>query len=227
MIEISKKLKIPPATLLSILNSLVQKGFIYRDNLSLRYHMGWKVAHIASRLNQTDLVLRVAIPVINEKLRPFCEETISMSVLDGRDVRFIYVNRGSNSNDLQVVQTIGGRLPAYAAGSGRSMMAFMPKDEVVRLFPEVTFDPITDKTRTSKQDFLNDLESIRQKGYIYDEEESEKGVWAACSCLRDKQNHPLAGIAIVVPMARMDDNNRKEWASMLVDAVKEINRRLS
>ncbi len=112
--------------------------------------MGWNGQH--SQREPT--TCPAAIPVINEKLRPFCEETISMSVMDGRDVRFIYVNRGSNSNDLQVVQTIGGKLPAYATGSGRSMMAFMPREEVDRLFPEEVFEPITDQTKTSKQVFL-------------------------------------------------------------------------
>ena len=226
MAEIRRKLKIPLSTLFSILNSLVYKNCIYRDSLSMRYHLGWKIASLSSQLNQNDLILRVALPVINEKIRPRCEETVTMTILDGRDILFIYVNQG-NSKNLQVVPTVGNKLPAYATGSGRSMLAFLPIEQVHRIYPEDTFNRLTHRTKTSKKELLDDLKLIQQKGYIYDEEESEYGIWAVCSCIRTAQNSPIAGISIVAPIVRVNGKNKVEWTQVLIETVDEIMKRLA
>ena len=87
--------------------------------------------------------------------------------------------------------------------------------------------PRTPTTITSKAKLKDALAQVRQLGYAYDNEESEPGVWAVASCVRNAEGQPAAAISIVVPIIRVTEERIPEWTKLIVEGAEEISSKLS
>lgn len=221
--EMAKKLGIPVSSMHGLVLTLETRGYLMRDPVSLCYRMGPKFVQLAAVQGTYVELLALAAPVM-DRIGTACKEAVTMSVLQGDNIVFIS-NRPATSI-VQVVNAVGTSLPAHGTGSGKIMLAYLPDEEFERTYPNEELPLLMTNTIGTKAELKQAILEARRKGYAYDEEESEKGVWAVAGCIRNSVGKPMAAISVVVPVIRVQSNDIPYWTSLVIEGVAEISFKL-
>jgi DNA-binding IclR family transcriptional regulator len=215
----SEHLGIPISSMHGLVATLEDREYLVRDPSSFRYRLGPGFTRLtASDGSNIDLVLLGA--QVMDRMQKACEEAITMSVL--QNDKIVFISNRSATSIVQAVNSVGTSLPAHATGSGKVILAHLPEDEFERIYPDHDLPPQTARTIQTKEVLRTILEEIKSKGYAYDEEESEKGVWAVASCIRNAAGYPRAALSIVVPAIRIRKGKIPFWTRLVVEGAAEI-----
>jgi IclR family transcriptional regulator, KDG regulon repressor len=223
--DISLALKIPFSSLHALLNTMKTRGFIERQESSLIYQLSRKIHKLipANPQPEEDLIT-VAGPVL-DRVNQETRETVSLSVLVGTQV--VFIARRSSSATIQVVQSLGTSFPAHTCGSGKVMLAYLPEEEIDRLYPQEELARLTPNTITSKTRLKEELKIVRANGYAFDNVESVDEVWAVAGCIHAPDGRAFAATSIVVPKFRVNPQLETRWCRLITEAAVEITQRLN
>lgn len=200
--EAADLLGVARSTAHRLLTALRRRGFVLQDKPNGAYRPGPVLNEIGlAAIGRID-IRRVAHPVL-EDLRDQTQETVSLSLLEGRNLRF--VDCVESPRTVRVGNRTGVLIPAHCTAGGKSILAALPPVELARRYRD---RELTARTAASIDDWEaleQDLARIRTDGYAVNLEEGESGVCAVATAVRDLTGAPLAAIAIVVPASRMPD----------------------
>jgi len=164
-------------------------------------------------------VARAHLQRLSEQVR----ETVHLMVLEGNGTRFLDGVEGPQA--LRVVSRIGTVLPAHVTSGGKALLAELAPDEVRALYPNGlpagAVARQADPTRLAAE-----LAVVRRQGCAYNMQESEKGVCAVGTCVRERSGRPVAAIAIAAPSVRASRARLTELSRPLLAAAEAIRREL-
>lgn len=220
--EISKRLALPPSSGHALVQTLVNRGYLVRDE-SMLIRLGPKLGQYA-RVFADGLELISVADAVLDLVNHLCGQTVSLAVLEGREVVFAHkkIARGA----LHVVNPVGTHLPAHATGLGKAMLALLSRRELDRLYAGTQLQKLTPNTIADWPSLIQVLESARGEGIAYDREESALGVFAVGSAIRDHRGKPVAAISVVLPAAQADQALQPRWAALVKAAAIAISYRL-
>jgi len=102
-------------------------------------------------------------------------QTARVAVLDGLDV--LYLARYDGTQPLRLAANIGDRFPAHCTATGKALLAVLdPRTLDERLRGRQRLVALTDRSITDPAVLRAELETVRERGYAVDEEESTPGV---------------------------------------------------
>ena len=222
--DVGRALNIPHSSLHALMNTLEKRGYLFRDPSTKQYEIGPSLLRLSATLTENDDLLSSASQIL-ESLQSRCAETISISVLDGDMVLYVYAN--PSKAQVQVVNDVGSRLPAHATATGKIMLAHLSAKYLDSLFSDIRLKRYTKNTIVDMDELKKNLTKARQRGYAFDREESEPGVWAVAACIVNKDGGPAAAVSIVVPMVRVRDDLIPYWSELAIDAANNISSRFN
>src|SRR4051812_4624988 len=183
-----------------LLTALRRHGFVLQDKPNGVYRPGPVLNEIGLAAIGGIDIRRVARPVI-EDLRERTQETISLSLLEGRDIRFIDCVESPRA--VRVGSRTGVVLPANCTAGGKSLLAAMSAAELDRRYSGHELPARTSTSVADWEGLMGELSEIRRTGYALNLEEGESGICAVGAAMRDLTGAPLAAIAAVIPASRM------------------------
>ncbi len=196
--EIKDAARLNKTTAFRIVSTLESAGYLERDPETKRYRPGLKVLQLGFTAITSLEFRQVARPYL-QRLSQEMGRTVSLSVLDGMEV--VYVDRVRNREVIGVVLGLGSRIPAHCASLGKSMLAFLPLDELSRRLDGADFQRYTPNTLTNRADLEADLERVRQLGYSVNDEEWIKGLRSTAAPILDNSGIAVGGVNISVSAA--------------------------
>lgn len=217
--EVGRDLDIPLSSLHHLMNTLVVKGYIVRDGSSSVYRVSSKLIQLAASYHAQHDLVGIADSVMQE-LTELTGETTSLAILQENVI--VFIHKRSSQDLLQVVNPVGTRLPAHATGLGKAMLACLPDEEIDRLYPQEQLDKLTSKTISTVTELKNALKEARELEYAFDDRESNKGVWAVASAIRNRAGYPVAGLSIAAPRSRVEDKDISNWCEATANAALKI-----
>jgi DNA-binding IclR family transcriptional regulator len=217
--EICATLQIPASSMHALVNTLVIKGYLLRDDTSQRYMLGPKLPQITAIYQSHIDLISIASPIMDQ-LVSFTGESLFLTRLDGNKITFLKVHPGLGM--IRIINTVGTHLPAHACGSGKAIMAYLPDAEIDMIYPDEQLPAVLPNTIKTKTDLRRALQLIRQQGYALDREEAETGVWAMASCIRDGNGRPISALAIGAPSFNVKAERIEDWARALVQSALNI-----
>jgi IclR family transcriptional regulator, pca regulon regulatory protein len=143
------------------------------------------------------------------------EESVSMSVLDGRDI--VYVQRIPVKKVMAVTLTVGARLPAFAASMGRVLLAGEDDASIQAWLKGKRFPPLTPFTKTEPAAILREVRKVRQQGYAYTEQEMELGLCSVAVPVVDGTGTVIAALNVGVPFR---DGTRLRMMQVVLPALR-------
>lgn len=210
--EAADALGVARSTAHRLLSSLRAQGFAVQDKANGTYRPGPVLSEVGlAAIGNIDL-REITRPAM-EELRDQTQETVSLSVLEGRNVRFIDCVEGTRS--VRVGSRTGLVLPAHCTAGGKAQLAALSATECARRYAEQDLPVRTTSSVRSWANLDAELAAIRRDGYAVNLEEGEHGISAVAAALRDMTGAPIAGVAVVVPASRFDN----EMADHLAPAV--------
>lgn len=207
--DIQAHFKIPFSSLYNIATTLVLKGYLTRNEQTLMYHLGPKVGQLASSYyDQVDLI-QLAEPYM-KRLTRLTGETTSLTVL--RDDRVVFIHKVVGEGVLQIVNPVGTTLAAHATGSGKVLLSCLSEEVIDRIYPNEDLPVYTPATVPNKTQLKVLLKEAAECGYAYDNEESNSGIWALASAIRDRLGRPMGALSIVGLIGRVRQKDQQSWA---------------
>jgi DNA-binding IclR family transcriptional regulator len=116
---------------------------------------------------------------------------------------------------LRVGTPVGQRLPAFAAASGRSLLARLPDEAVRRLHP-APLAPPSANAPGDMAELLARLEAVRRDGFALAQDESNPGVGSIAVAVAGRQPEEDACLCLVYPQALVDAEERGRMVEALL-----------
>jgi IclR family pca regulon transcriptional regulator len=161
-----------------ILLTLSELGYLQQDdrffslapktiNLGYRYFRSLGVAgaakpHLAALSRQLDV-------------------GVALGVLHGPDV--LFVERVEADRPIRLDLRAGDRLPAYAHSLGRILLAQLPQERVAEHLPSGSMHRLSNRTLTTREDLMRELEQVRERGWSFVNSELVNGLFGVAIAL--------------------------------------------
>ena len=217
--EIGAELAYPRSSLFGLLRTLQDRNWIELDEQSRRYRLGIRTMEAGNAyLRSIDLV-QLAHPQM-VRVRDAIEETVQLSVLDGRFN--IYLGKVEGKQALRLASEVGRRLEAHTTALGKAMLAGLSDEEFYRLFDGVALEGFTATTVVDLDQLRAELAVIRRRGYATDNEEHTLGVRCVALPVRNHTGQTVAALSVSFPSVRYSDERADLARALLDEAVAAV-----
>jgi DNA-binding IclR family transcriptional regulator len=215
--ELSRETGTAKSTLHRVCSMMCERGWIARDAVSGHLELGPRVASLARAAPLSPLT--AGFHGVARRLVARHNETTCLTVLDGRDS--VFIAKEETTHAVRLVTQVGSRLPAFAAASGRAMLADRPEEEVRALYEGSELVTPTGRRLDGVEELLHILGEARRRGYAENVDETALGL----HCVAVPVGPPgrvVAAITFCVPTGRMSAARRREMIPDLLRAAKEV-----
>jgi len=217
--QISEELHVPRSSLHGLLTTMVEAGWIDYDPVTRAFWLGIRTLEVGNAYLRALDVPERARPYM-ERIRDTIDETVQLSVLDGRFN--VYVGKVDGRQALALASAVGRRLPAHATGVGKVLLAGLSQEELDRVIGSADLERYTAHTLVDKDELYRHLDLIRRRGYGTDEEEYTVGVRCVAVPLRAHNGSVTAAMSVSVPAIRFDEKRKQQALTLLTQAASEI-----
>jgi DNA-binding IclR family transcriptional regulator len=186
------------------------------------FRPGLKVISLAQAALGSREIVDLAMPFL-QRLRDQVHETDNLGMLDGTDI--VYAVRLLNSDLVTLRVAVGSRLPAYASSLGRSMLAYLPEDEVNAILSQSDIKEWTPETITDREALHEELAQIRKQGYAYNDQGIAMGVRGIAAPILGRGDRPIAAVNLSIARPLTNTQVTKELAPAVVETAGEISAR--
>ena len=220
--EICGETSLPKGTVSRMLGALISHGYVIQEPDTKRYRLTMRMFEIGSRVAGSANILSVARPYL-EYLSSVSGEAVHLVSRVNDEVVYLYKEEASNSI-VRMSSFVGLRNPMYCTGVGKSILAFLPDDEMRGIWSRTVPIRFTSSTITTLEDMEAEILRIRQRGYAIDDEEHEAGVRCVAAPILDFNGNPVAAISLSAPAVRLNDAEIEKYAPMVMEAAGNISR---
>ena len=199
--EMAKALPLARTTLHRILNTLEKIGYIEKADKKAHYRLGQKFHELTEPGSHFRRLVSLAKAVMVDLMIRF-SETVNLGVLDEGEVSYVDVIESPRS--LRTAANAGDRNPVHSTSLGKTLLAFMPDEEVEKILQNHPMIKLTPKTITQKKHLLENLAAIREQGIALDLEENVEGVTCVAAPIFDQHGRIVAALSISGPTTRVE-----------------------
>lgn len=221
--DLARTTGLQPPTAHRLLATLVQREWVVRNPNTSHYRLSRKLLSIAGDIEaRTARLCAVARPHLTA-LRDDTGESTNLVVLDG--LAAVYIDQVPSQRPIRMFTEIGARVPAYASGAGKAMLAFQTP-AVDRALDRLTLEALTVHTLTDRAALKRALRQARSRGYAFDSEEYELGVACTAAPIRGGDGIAVAAISVSAPVARWRALDRSRLGCQIAGHASEISAQL-
>jgi DNA-binding IclR family transcriptional regulator len=216
--ELARRLDLHKSTVSRILATLQAEGLVGRNPDTGRYRLSLGLISLAGvALGGLD-VRAVAQPHLN-KLVEVSQETVNVTVLDGRDC--VNIERARSPQPIRYVGWIGRRTPLHCTAAGKVLLAYMmPDARQALLRPPLT--AYTEKTITTIETLERSLVEVQGRGYAIVHEEFEEGFSSIAAPVCSHDGQVVAAVSISGPTYRLGPEAMASLAQPLLQITGQI-----
>jgi DNA-binding IclR family transcriptional regulator len=215
--ELARETGTAKSTLHRVCSMMSDRGWVARDPRSGYIELGPRVAWLARAAPLSPLT--AGFHGVARRLVARHNETTCLTVLDGRDS--VFIAKEETTHAVRLVTAVGSRLPAFAAASGRVLLADRPEEEVAALHEDCELVTPTGRPLDGLEELMRILRDARRRGYGENIDETALGL----HCLAAPVGPPgrvVAAITLCVPSGRMTAGRKRQMLSDLLRAAREI-----
>lgn len=153
---------------------------------------------------------------IHNYLKKISEETGKWTYfgLRNKKNRIVYVDRYASENALSVYTNIGDSPLPHCTAHGKALIAFLTIEQIEEVIQD-GLEKFTDKTITSKEALLEELRTIRDQGYAFDDEERMTGVRCVAAPVFNSHRDVIGAIGVSGLLQNMPDSAMQKYAEYI------------
>jgi IclR family transcriptional regulator, KDG regulon repressor len=171
--EIAEHFSLDRSSVFRLVATLVKTGFVIQNEETKQYSLGYKILQLSVGLNNNSYSVDLLRPVIR-KVYNQTNQNSHLAVLDGNQVVFLAVEQPREHLSLHV--SVGTREPAVVTALGKSLLAFLPEDELKKTLTGVKYEQHTPRSVSNNSQLKKDLKEIRKIRLAFDDEEYRSGI---------------------------------------------------
>jgi IclR family KDG regulon transcriptional repressor len=210
--DLTRRLAISKTTVHRVCGALVERGFVARDPESGVYSLGIRALGISAAAAELPIV--VAFRPVAASLLGLHNETVHLTLLD--ELESLFVAKAETTHAVRLVSAIGSRLPAFAAASGRVLLADLPSEAIEIAYSGHPLVTPTGRDIGGLAGLLRLLGEARANGYAENLEETALGLHCIAVPIRNGRGRALAAMTVCVPTGRIDPLRRNVLLADLI-----------
>nr|WP_296043491.1 IclR family transcriptional regulator [uncultured Blautia sp.] len=192
--DLHKIVGVNKASLHRLIYTLIENGYLKKDEQQGKYYLTLKLYEIGS--NSIQIFDKMSL--INTVLADLNDKTgriAQYSVEDNNHLVCIQ-SIGQKSPSFSIYTNVGKRSPLYATSAGKAILAAYTNAEVLQKWNSFEIHQLTEHTIMDPQALIRDLTNVRQRQYALDMEENEYNVFCIGSVVLGNQNQPVGAISL-------------------------------
>lgn len=222
--QISKALNLSLGSVQRVTYTLQKLGYLRKDEEIQKYSIGHNGLVLGLGIVKDLDLKRVAHPYLRE-LSAEIDETVNLAVLDG--IQIVYLDRVKTGQIININLSVGSKLPVYCTSMGKSLLAFLPNDELLEILNKINLKPITPNTITTKARLLRELGKVKKRGFSVNDKELDIGLRSVAAPVRNEHGTVVAAVNIAVPSSRVTfEELRTKFASKVIHLSRVISEAL-
>jgi IclR family KDG regulon transcriptional repressor len=190
-IEISKALNINRTTTYGLLNTLVQKKYVTKDDSEAKFFVTPKLFKLGSNYPYKMPLTLYASSYMTDLL--YRHEVSVYLAIHYELGKAVIVTTKIPARSAAV--RLGQNIPMHASSLGKVILAFISQEQLEEALNNYDLYRCTPQTITNKNDLLTELEQIRKQGYAIDRGEQFDNTYCLGFPIRNHNNQVVAALS--------------------------------
>ncbi|SFK64115.1 transcriptional regulator, IclR family [Halogranum rubrum] len=215
--EVASALGVSKSTAHNHLQTLAELGYVIQTDEG--YDLSLKFLDLGDHARRRHALYHAAISEMDDLVEAVGERGQVMVEENGRGV---YIYQVKTEQGVQTDSHIGTTVDLHTTAVGKSYLAFCDDDTRERLL-ENSLSELTSNTISDRETLLEELETIRERGYAFNDEERITGMRAVGAPILSDDDTILGAISVSGPTTRMKGEwYRREVPEMVMQAARII-----
>lgn len=202
--EISNHLDIPMNSTFRITSTLLDFGYLYRNEGSKAFTITGKLLSLGYSVLNEQTLIEKSIDIMR-LLRDEIKETVLLGIMVNHEGIVLELIPGLHSIKFWV--DIGTVFPSNVAAPSKAMIAFMPAKQQKEILDKMDFRRYTKQTITNITDYNKVLKEVRTNGFSTDRGEEVTGVHCVGAPIFNRNGSPIAAIWVTGPEERLPEKS--------------------
>lgn len=218
--ELATHAGIPASTTHRLLGALEDSGMVMRDPDGA-YSVSLEFQRLALRAAELLPLRRAAFEAL-EALRRRCDETVLLCVYDSSRQRMMFAEALETTDPLRYAIQLNTWVPIHAGASGRSIMAFLPDEEIDELLDDGPLSAITARTIIDGEGLRAALAAGRERGFVVSHGERILDAVGIGAPVFDARERVVGSVCVTMPEFRFRHHDEDALGALVVDAAQRI-----
>lgn len=200
------------------LTTLQAANYVVRENEE--YYLSLQFLELGDYVQDRKPIHRLAEPKV-EELSDETGERAQFVVEEHGYVRYVHTATGAQA--VKTTAGYGKRIRMHAVAAGKAILAHLPEADVEEILDRRGLPSYTENTITDRESLSAELETVRERGVSYDDEEFIEGLRAIGVPVRDEDGTAIGALTVAGPTHRMkDDRFEGEIPDLLLAGANEL-----
>ncbi|MBG6064915.1 IclR family transcriptional regulator [Micromonospora ureilytica] len=218
--EAADVLGVHKSTALRILQTLESARFVRRTGAGT-YVLGSGLIEL-SELALGSMDLRQPAAAHLRALQRETGHTVHLAQLTGDEIIYIDKVDSPAFDAVKLPSRVGRAVSIYASAVGKTILAYLPRQERDRLLSHVVFEKFTDTTFTDHDVLEAELARIHDCGWAMDNGEHDAYVMCVAAPIRDSRGQVIAAVSITAIEVIANLDQLKSNLPLLLDTANKI-----
>ena len=211
--ELSKQLGIPKNGVFRITQTLLARGYISRDPVTMSFRLTGQMLKLA-----LPRAGKLSLPELSRNamtsLRDITRETVQLGVLS--DMEGVIIDQVEGLEPLRIMVDLGLRFALHNNAPGKLLLAYMPSEQQASVLDQIELTANTPRTFTTKSALTDECQRILDVGYSTDYAEADEGIHCvAAPVFEANGKNVLAALWISGPAKRLPKSKFKELGNQV------------
>jgi DNA-binding IclR family transcriptional regulator len=220
--DISRKLALNKSTVFNMVYTLIDLNVLEGMDDG-KFGFGPRFYVLGSAAGNRSELIRVSHPYL-EKIN--YETKLSAFLGIRADLRSVIIDKVDSAHGIKISSEIGMQMPVLAGAGIKAMLSQLSKQDLETLISDVSFRRYTPNTITAMDDYLTEINNVREEGIAFDREEYIEGMVALGIPITTSSRKVQAAIWVVGLKQQVAQEALRRLKPLLKGVSEEINQRL-
>lgn len=217
--DISERMELHKSTVHSLLKTLQESRYIDQNPENGKYRLGMKLVERGNLVISTLDIRQLAKKYLID-LSLKTGQTCHLGILDGD--AGVYIDKEEGERSVIRYSRIGRRIPLHSTAIGKVLLSLQKPEKKMELLDGYDYTQPTQNTIKNENEFLEELEKVRQQGFAMDNEENELGVRCIAVPIKNEHTQVLAALSISTLLSSVNDQKLDEYIHLLKQMGQEL-----
>lgn len=216
--ELADHLELAPSTIHSHLKTLSENRYLVQNGDE--YHVGLEYLNKGGFARRRKDWYKMAFDIVEELVAETEERAQFLVEEHGRG---IYLHTANGNHGVQVNARLGRVNYLHASSAGKAIFAHLPEERIDSIIDSWGLKSFTDNTITERSVLLDELETVRERGFAFNHEESVSGLRAVGVPVLGSNDQVLGAFSVSGPTNRLKGELvQEEIPDLLLGAANEL-----
>ena len=200
--DLARSLSLPKTTIQGLVTTLALMNYLEKDPFTEKYRLGPRLFQLGMSYAANMDMLTTA-RVWMERLCFKFQEPVNVGMLVGKKALILF--RAEPDKNFKTFPQSGTVIPIHSSCIGKYLFAGMTPQRLDEALKDYNFEPLTENTITTKEEFLKELKQVRTDWISFDREENFIGMAGIGGPIFNHSGHIIAAFALTGNADRVNE----------------------